>query len=107
MSVNDLRAAYLEEVGRGTKSIDRNYLTWKIRQARKGKIPVGPVSRIRSDTGGDRRVLPLRMHDDTIDALDEAWRRHGLGSRMDLFRAALSLYFTDLEEHETAALVRR
>ena len=107
LSVDDLRTAYVEEVGRPTKSTDRNYLIWKIGQARKGKVPVGPVSRTRSDTGGERRVLPLRMHDDTIDALDDVWRRHGLSSRMDMFRCALHQYLTSLEEHEAATLVRR
>ncbi|MGB1014523.1 MAG: hypothetical protein ACPG4T_10350, partial [Nannocystaceae bacterium] len=105
LSVNDLRTAYVEEVGRPTKSTDRNYLIWKIGQARKGKVPVGPVSRTRSAAAGERRVLPLRMHEDTIDALDDVWRRHSLSSRMDMFRCALRLYLTSLDEHEAAALV--
>ena len=106
LSVDDLRTAYVEEVGRPTKSTDRNYLIWKIGQARKGKVPVGPVSRTRSAAAGERRVLPLRMHEDTIDALDDVWRRHSLSSRMDMFRCALHQYLTSLDEHEAAALVR-
>ena len=106
LSVDELRTAYLEEVGRGTKSTDRNYLMWKIRQARQGKVPVGPVSRTRSENAGTKRVLPLRMHEETIQALDEVWRRQGLKSRMDFFRAALDLYLTHHEEHDAAALVR-
>jgi len=46
------------------------------------------------------------MPEETVAALDEAWRRHGLKSRMGLFRAALDMYLTSLEENEAAALVR-
>jgi len=105
LSVDDLRKAYVEEVGRPTKSTDRNYLIWKIRMARKGKVPVGPIHRTRSENHGALKVLPLRMPEATVEALDDVWRRHSLSSRMEMFRCALHQYLTSLEEHEAAALI--
>ena len=45
LDVEQLRARYVEVVGRATSSHDRRYLIWKIRQAQQGKVPVGPVGR--------------------------------------------------------------
>ncbi|MDF1523999.1 MAG: hypothetical protein P1P87_14435, partial [Trueperaceae bacterium] len=42
LDVEQLRARYLDVVGRGTGSHDKRYLIWKIRQAQQGKVPVGP-----------------------------------------------------------------
>ena len=42
MTVEELQTKYLEVVGRSTGSDDRRYLIWKIREAEKGRINVGP-----------------------------------------------------------------
>lgn len=42
LDVPTLQARYLEVVGRPTGSDNKAYLIWKIREAQKGRIPVGP-----------------------------------------------------------------
>jgi hypothetical protein len=42
LEVPELHARYLEVVGRPTGSPSKPYLVWKIREAQKGRIPVGP-----------------------------------------------------------------
>ncbi|MBM4321008.1 MAG: hypothetical protein FJ125_13915 [Deltaproteobacteria bacterium] len=62
LSVEELQAKYREVVGRDTGSSAKGYLLWKIRQAQKGRIPVGPRRTRRADgEAGDFKVLPLRM----------------------------------------------
>jgi len=111
LTVSELQAKYLEVVGRPTSSSDSAYLVWKIRQAQKGKIPVGPRQGRRAvGEGGDARaaqdhkVLPLRMDTELVAKLDEARERLGLKSRMDLFRRALHSYLAAAGETEVAAL---
>ena len=107
LDVEQLRARYVEVVGRATSSHDRRYLIWKIRQAEQGKVPVGPVGRRQpGDPPVEQKVLPLRMPAATVEALDEVWRRRGLKSRMDLFRHALDQYLTGIGEGDAADLVR-
>ena len=107
LDVEQLRARYVDVVGRATSSHDRRYLIWKIRQAQQGKAPVGPVGRRQpGDPPVEQKVLPLRMPAATVEALDEVWRRRGLKSRMDLFRHALDQYLTGLGEGDAADLVR-
>ena len=107
LDVEQLRARYVEVVGRATSSHDRRYLIWKIRQAQQGKVPVGPVGRRQpGDPPVEQKVLPLRMPAATVEALDEVWRRRGLKSRMDLFRHALDQYLTGIGEGDAADLVR-
>ncbi len=84
LDVPTLQVRYLEVVGRSTGSDNKAYLIWKIREAQKGRIPVGPRKSAHRD-GVTFKVLPLRMESDLVDKLDEAWRRQGLHSRMDLF----------------------
>ena len=107
LDVEQLRARYVEVVGRATGSHDKRYLVWKIRQAAQGKVPVGPVGRRQpGDPAVEQKVLPLRMPAATVEALDEVWRRRGLKSRMDLFRHALDQYLTGIGEGDAAHLVR-
>lgn len=107
LDVEQLRARYLDVVGRGTGSHDKRYLIWKIRQAQQGKVPVGPVGRRQpGEPPVEHKVLPLRMPAETVEALDEVWRRRGLKSRMDLFRHALDQYLTGLGEEAAATRVR-
>lgn len=107
MTIEELQAKYLEVVGRSTGSDDKRYLIWKIRQAQQGKVPVGPVGRRQpGEPPVEHKVLPLRMPAETVEALDDVWRRRGLNSRMDLFRHALDQYLTGLGEEAAAARVR-
>ncbi len=107
LDAEQLRARYVEVVGRATGSHDRRYLIWKIRQAQQGKVPVGPVGRRQpGDPPVEQKVLPLRMPAETVEALDDVWRRHGLKSRMDLFRQALHQYLTGIGEGDAADRVQ-
>ncbi len=107
-TIDELREKYREIVGRDTGSHDRRYLLWKIRQAEQGKIPVGPA-RTRSGDGVGRefKVLPVRMEADLVDKLDEAWKRQGLRSRMELFRVSLQAYLVEVGEGEVAEMLCR
>ena len=104
LDVPQLQARYLEVVGRSTSSSNKAYLVWKLREAQKGRIPIGP----RKSTQRDDvtfKILPLRMEATIVDKLDEAWKRHGLHSRMDLFRKSLHDYLAGAGETEVAALL--
>jgi hypothetical protein len=104
LEVPELQARYLEVVGRPTGSTDKPYLIWKIREAQKGRIPIGPrKSAHREDV--TFKILPLRMEAAVVDKLDQAWKRHGLHSRMDLFRKALHDYLASVGENDVAALL--
>jgi hypothetical protein len=104
LTVPQLQARYLNVVGRSTGSSNKAYLVWKLREAQKGRIPIGP----RKSTQRDDvtfKILPLRMEATIVDKLDEAWKRHGLHSRMDLFRKSLHDYLAGAGETEVAALL--
>lgn len=105
LSVEELQALYQEKVGRPTGSANIGYLKWKIRQAEKGRITVGPIQRRHGDgPPPDYKVLPLRMETDLVTQLDEARERLGLGSRMDLFRRSLHAYLLEAGEVRVAEL---
>ncbi len=82
MSIEELQAKYLEAVGRATGSDDRRYLIWKIREAEKGRIPVGP-RKTREGNGEpvDVKILPLRHEAEVVERMDEAWRTRWHGAR--------------------------
>ena len=100
-----LQARYREVLGRDTSSDNRNYLVWKIREAEKGRVPTGPRRSGRAE-GATFKVLPLRMESDLVDQLDEAWRRQGLATRMELFRVALRTYLASVGENDVAELLK-
>jgi hypothetical protein len=103
LTVPELQTLYLEVVGRSTGSSNSAYLVWKIREARKGRIPIGArKSAPRKEV--TFKILPLRMEAAVVDKLDEAWKRLGLHSRMALFRKALQSYLAGVGETEVAAL---
>jgi hypothetical protein len=104
LDVPTLQARYLEVVGRSTGSDNKAYLIWKIREAQKGRIPVGPRKSAHRE-GVTFKVLPLRMESDLVDKLDEAWRRQGLHSRMDLFRKSLQAFLQNAGEADVAAIL--
>ena len=105
LPIAELQARYLEVVQRPTASVHRRYLIWKIREAQKGRIPVGPRGSRRADGEAlDFKVLPLRMEADLVAKLDEARERLGLKSRMELLRRSIHLFLAREGEAEVAAL---
>lgn len=110
LDVPTLQKRYVEVVGRPTGSTNKDYLVWKIREAKKGRISIGP--RVNASRPGVRyQVLPLRMASDAVALLDDAWPRLKLRSRMDLFRTAVITYLDknlrgDEKAEALAALLR-
>jgi hypothetical protein len=103
LDVAELQARYLADVGRPTGSTNKAYLIWKVREARKGRIPVGPRKNARRE-GVTFKVLPLRMEAVVVDKLDEAWRSRGIKNRTEFFRGALGHYLRHLGADDAAAL---
>ena len=103
LEVPELQARYLEVVGRPTGSTNKPYLVWKIREAQKGRIPLGPRKSAHRE-GVTFKVLPLRMEAAVVDKLDEAWRSRGIKNRMEFFRGALCHYLKQLGAEDAAAL---
>jgi len=103
LTVLELQARYLDVVGRASGSPNKAYLIWKIREARKGRIPIGPRKSARQDVAF--KVLPLRMESAIVEKLDGVWKRQGLHSRADLFRKSLHIFLRDSGENEVAALL--
>lgn len=67
------------------------------------RIPVGPSKSAHRD-GVTFKVLPLRMESDLTDKLDEAWKRQGLHSRMDLFRKSPQAFLQNTGGADAAAM---
>ena len=88
-SVAEFQAMYREVVGRDARSSDSAYLVWKLRQAQKGRVRVGPIARCAPGETADVKVLPLRMTAAEVEALDKAWRRLGFKSRTAMIRKAI------------------
>jgi hypothetical protein len=105
MTIEELQQKYLDVVGRPTDSVARAYLIWKVREAEKGRITVGPLkSRARDGQPLDVKILPLRLEADVADKMDEAWRAKGIKNRMEFFRGAIGVYLTQLGASDVAAL---
>jgi len=105
LSIDELQACYVATVQRPTRSQNRRYLIWKIREAQQGRIPVGPRrGRHANGEAPDFKVLPLRIEADLVAQLDEARERLGLKSRMDLFRRSLHAYLLEAGEEQVAEL---
>jgi hypothetical protein len=105
MTIEELQQKYLDVVGRPTDSVARAYLIWKVREAEKGRITVGPLkSRARAGQPLDMKILPLRLEADVADKMDEAWRAKGIKNRMEFFRGAIGVYLTQLGASDVAAL---
>jgi hypothetical protein len=106
MNVRELRSLYLSVIGRPTGSTDKTYLVWKIREAEKGRVPVGP-RQARNEgerSSAEARILPLRLDASAVDALDATWRAQGLPSRTEFLRRALGHYLAHLGAHGAAAM---
>jgi hypothetical protein len=94
LSIAELQTMYREVVGRDTGSDNKDYLMWKIREAKRGNVRVGPAHA--HEPRGPQQILSVRVDEASVPLLDAAWRKHGLRSRNDLVLRALS--------HELAAL---
>lgn len=102
LTIPELQERYRQTLLRDTRSTSAAYLVWKIRQAEKGRVRIGPIQRGTAE--GEFKVLPLRMAAETVTALDEARVRLGLRSRMALIRRALHAYLDQAGEADVAAL---
>lgn len=103
LEVSELQARYLEGIGRPTGSTNKAYLIWKIREAKKGRVPIGPRKNAHRE-GVTFKVLPLRLESEVVDKLDEAWRSRGIKNRMEFFRGALGHYLKQIGAEDAAAL---
>jgi len=103
LTLPELQARYLQEVGRPSSSTHVGYLSWKIREARKGRVPVGPRKSAHRE-GTSFKVLPWRMETALVEKLDEAWKRQGFHSRAEFFRKSLKTFLASAGENDTAAL---
>jgi hypothetical protein len=101
LSIEELQARYLEAVGRSTGSTNVAYLQWKIREAKKGRIRVGPP-RTR-EIKGPQQILSIRVDEEAVPLIDAAWRKHGLRSRNDLVLRALGRELAAMGESDAAA----
>lgn len=88
MTVEELQSLYEQEVGRPTSSEDKPYLIWKIRQARSGKIRVGPA-REPGGERGDAQVVPFTLPRVLVADLDGARKRLGFKSRQAMLKRAV------------------
>ena len=104
-TVDELRAEYLEVVGRQTDSTDAGYLKWKIREARKGNVKVGPIDRAAKGEPKDAMVLPLRMDRALVEQLDAHWKAQGYTSRMAFIRNALATLIGNEGNDELASAI--
>jgi hypothetical protein len=106
MTTEELQAQYALAVGRPTGSTDRRYLTWKIREAEKGRVPIGPraTRTAEQEAHTDVKILPLRLDAGAVERIDSAWRNAGMKSRMEFFRRALGHFFRHLGLRDGAAL---
>jgi hypothetical protein len=106
MTIEELQAQYTSAVGRPTGSTDRRYLTWKIREAEKGRVPIGPRATRTADQEAqtDVKILPLRLDASAVERIDSAWRNAGMKSRMEFFRRALGHFFRHLGLRDAATL---
>jgi hypothetical protein len=103
LSVAELQARHLEVIGRPTGSSHVGYLRWRLRQAERGRIRVGPARRShREGDATDFKVLPFRVDATVVTSLDQARERLGLGSRVELLRRALHDYLYEAGEREVA-----
>lgn len=103
MSVEQLQRLYVETVGRPTTSTDRRYLEWKLREAAKGRITVGPIARNGISEGGEMMTLPWRIPRALVEAMDEGWRTLHFKNRSAFLAAAVGSLFESKGQRALAA----
>lgn len=93
LSTEQLRTMYREVVSRDTASTSRSYLIWKIREAKAGRVPVGP-SKGRVHHGPTSAVTIL-IDEDVLKDLDKTAKQDGFTKRLpymrDLMRRGLEV----------------
>ena len=106
MTIEELQTLYASAVGRPTGSTDCRYLVWKIREAEKGRVPIGPRATRTADHTArtDMKILPLRLDAGAVERIDATWRNAGMQSRMEFFRRALGHFLKHLGQRDAAAL---
>lgn len=104
LSTTELQGHYESTIGRSTKSTNRDYLIWKIREAEAGRIKIGPRETI---DPGEKQVLPLTLSKTAVEAMDLAWKAHGYKSRTAFLREAICERFVELNELEAASFFRK
>jgi hypothetical protein len=102
MSIPELQALFRAMAQRDTTSTSRTYLIHQIKEAKAGRVRIGPARS--REKQGPMVHLPLRMRKDDVPVLDEVWERHGLESRSELFRRALHKELGSMGEDAAAAL---
>lgn len=102
-STTALQGHYESTIGRSTKSTNRDYLIWKIREAEAGRIKIGPRETL---DPGEKQVLPLTLSKNAVKAMDRAWKTHSFKSRTAFLRKAICDLLVELNESETAAFFR-
>jgi hypothetical protein len=88
-TIEELQAEYLRVIGHETDSTDRRYLMWKLNEAAKGKVKVGPVQRCPARNKADMQVIPISLLRETTRLLDAAIKAAGIKSRSAFIRAAM------------------
>jgi hypothetical protein len=89
MTIEELRAEYLRVIGRETDSTDRRYILWKLNEAAKGKIKIGPVEKRPARDKADMQVIPISLLRETTRLLDAAIKAAGIKSRSAFVRTAM------------------
>jgi len=106
LTLDELKGLFVEKIGRSSGSDDRRYLEWKIREADKGRVRVGPLDRTRALPPAEMMTLPWRLPRSTVARIDEARTRMNVSTRSALLTEALAELLARRGEHEVAALVR-
>jgi hypothetical protein len=88
-TIEELQALYLQTVGRATTSQHMGYLRWKIGEAKKGHVTVGPVTARAKRASGERQVLPLSLLRETTKLLDAACDAAGFKTRSAMIRQSM------------------
>jgi hypothetical protein len=89
MTIEELQAEYLRVTGRETDSTDRRYILWKLNEAAKGKIRIGPVEKRPARNKDDIQAIPISLLRETTRLLDAAIKVTGIKSRSAFIRSAM------------------
>ena len=103
MTTEQLRAAYVRVVGRPTGSKDDAYLRWKINQAEKGKVPVGPRKSAAEGEPTELMTIAIRIQRGAVRGLDRIVESKGHGSREALMKKTIKKMLTSHKDTTAAA----
>jgi hypothetical protein len=76
-------------------------MVWKIREAQKGKVRIGPRLP-RAHDAEPTKVLPVRVPAAAVGPLDEVRRRLGLRSRNEMIHKAMAAFLINAGESDLA-----